>query len=647
MGQYRKLYKSEFIAGYLQLLQSTIGLQVKRRYKKGAPYPATLTVRPKDTGKWHTDIAITDYALVDPQRQLRTLLLSQLTDYTAIQTSCPVKDHKGDPKFPRIAILNRHMTSGRHVLNARAIASAIQANFPKLNVPIVYFENKTFIDQVRFFAAETDIVIAPHGAQLTGMAFLPPCAAVLELFPPNYLVPDFFGSLAAALNISHSFFYLGDNLDDHNVILPHEKYHFYLPNDPNKDAAQCPSVSKIADAVKRLVQNWHDCCSASSSFSATATTVSRSETEAITEADSNMAPPPKWVVDIVAVSLQETSTEVTDQTTMHSLHAAALGANPLVRQYYFMSASNDTADESTCRSDRATKQTSWLAYCQSGTSRRDRASISRMIRSDLSKSVFANGVATPAAWCTQQRFLSGWYSVLQQYRNRGDDRLPDALILMPENTYLGKNLEELLVQQSSAGQHNEQDPQVLSSCTETLRPADLHLVYPTATSVTVFHQAAIERLLQPIHCNNRGGPAVEYQHDAFQKWTCWRLWKNHLGERSFFHNGMSVSDLLFEYSTKVLSSTSIKKWHHIGYCMPIHHLLGYFISFYHVTVPDWILNAMREPNDRLRREFGVQKWKGVECDHDDSSAAKCESSESQICHGVTSLEQMQRLYARQ
>jgi Glycosyltransferase 61 len=259
MGRYRQLYKSEFIAGYLDLLQATIGLQVKRRHKNAAPYPATLTVRSKDTGKWPMDIAITDYALLDPQRQLRNLFFSQWSNDTAIHTSCPAQHDR--PMFPRIAILNRHLTSGRHVLNARAIAAAIQAIFPPYPVPIVYFENRTFLEQVRFFATETDLVLAPHGAQLTGLAFLPPCAAVLELFPSNYLVPDFFGSLAAALNISHSFFYLGDNRED--LILPHEQYHFYVPNDPLKDAAQCPDGAKIVDAVRRLVQNWHLCCSAS------------------------------------------------------------------------------------------------------------------------------------------------------------------------------------------------------------------------------------------------------------------------------------------------------------------------------------------------------------------------------------------------
>lgn len=639
MGQYRQLYKSEFIAGYLHLLQTTIGLQVKRRYNNGAPYPDTLTVQPKDTGKWHMDISITDYALIDPQRQLRALLLSQWANDTTPHTSFLAKYHKENPTFPRIAILNRDMTSGRHLLNAQAIAREIRANFPKHTVRIVYFENRTFADQVRFFAAETDIVITPHGAQLTGMAFLPPCAAVLELFPPNYLVPDFFGSLAAAMNISHSFFYLGDNLEDHNVILPHEKYHYYIPDDPNKGASQCPHVAKIVDAVNILVQNWQ-LCRSTASDAPPATSVSRSETEAVVEADSNVTPPPQRVVDILGISLTVTTTDSTDPGTMHSLHATALGLHPLVRQYYSMSAANDTtANEATCRSDLMSKQASWSAFCRSGTrKRRDRASISRKIRSSLSQSPTSDAAMTPGAWCAQQRLTTGLHRVLEEYRRSGIERLPDCLILMPENTYLGNNLDELLRTESES---SEEDPQVRASCTDTLRPTDLHLVYPIPQSVIALNQAALARLLQPIHCDNRGGPASV---DAFSKWTCWRLWQNHLGERRFFRDGMSVGDLLFEYSSKVISSeSSVNKWYHIGYCMPSHHLLGYFVSFYHIAVPNWILNAMDAPNDRLRIDFGIQKWKDHgECD---KGASSCAPSDSRICHSVTSLERMRELYA--
>jgi Glycosyltransferase 61 len=66
-------------------------------------------------------------------------------------------------------------------------------------VSVAHFETATFLEQVEFFA-NTDIVLSPHGAQLTGLAFLPRCGHILEIFPPYYLYDNFFGSLADAAN---------------------------------------------------------------------------------------------------------------------------------------------------------------------------------------------------------------------------------------------------------------------------------------------------------------------------------------------------------------------------------------------------------------------------------------------------------------
>ena len=636
MGQYKQLFKSEFVAGYLQFLQTTIGLQVKRRHKDGAPYPATLTVRSRNTGKWKRDIDITDFALLDPQRQLRNLFLSQIVNDTqAPDQSC---HEKKNPRIPRIAILNRHMASGRHILNAPAIANALHNAFPNSHsVPIVYFENKTFIEQIRFFATEADIVITPHGAQLTGMAFLPPCASVLELFPPDYLVPDYFGSLAAAINISHSFLYLGGNYEDDSTILPHEKYHYYVPNDENKDDAQCPNREKLVDAVQNMVQNWQSCCSASTDERTIPSSPQRT-------ADSRTDAP---IVDIVSVSLIGPESTIPQQPGIAQVQAAALSEHPWVRQYYSMTAINDTSNDA-CRNDMTTKQAYWSAFCHSGITRRDRASVSRMIRSDLLQPSSSSNTrkhihdSTPEEWCAQKRFITGWHKVLEQYRGASTKR-PDFLMLLPEHTYV--NVERVI---DALQQWRHTPQQVVASCTNIMRPKDLHLVYPTAPSVSIFPRAALDRLLEPLYCDNRGGVAAAAADasSAFTQWACWRLWQNHLGERSFFRNGMSIGDLLWEYSSQIVSSTSIKKWHHVGYCLESHHLLGYFVSFYHISVPDFVLQQA-VPQDRVRPEFSIQSL------GEDSRACINESmpppctSNSSICHSITSMEQMQQLYSQQ
>jgi hypothetical protein len=48
-------------------------------------------------------------------------------------------------------------------------------------VRVMYFENATFQEQMEFFAT-VDIVITPHGAQSTGLFFLPICGAIRILY---------------------------------------------------------------------------------------------------------------------------------------------------------------------------------------------------------------------------------------------------------------------------------------------------------------------------------------------------------------------------------------------------------------------------------------------------------------------------------
>mmetsp|Transcript_62296 Transcript_62296/g.69729 ORF Transcript_62296/g.69729 Transcript_62296/m.69729 type:complete len:186 (+) Transcript_62296:170-727(+) len=68
-----------------------------------------------------------------------------------------------------------------------------------------------------------DIVVSPHGAQLTGLPFLAgggtttttnnnkhnnkTCPKLLEIFPPGYFLPDYFGSLAHESGIGYSYIY--------------------------------------------------------------------------------------------------------------------------------------------------------------------------------------------------------------------------------------------------------------------------------------------------------------------------------------------------------------------------------------------------------------------------------------------------------
>ncbi len=123
---------------------------------------------------------------------------------------------------PRIGILNRKPMNGRSILNAESLVedittklipgSANVTSSSSVPVSLVYFEGQTFEEQVQFFQ-DIDILISPHGAQLTGLPFMAnkKCAKLIEVFPDKYLLPDYFGTLAVDSGIDYSYVYMSES----------------------------------------------------------------------------------------------------------------------------------------------------------------------------------------------------------------------------------------------------------------------------------------------------------------------------------------------------------------------------------------------------------------------------------------------------
>jgi len=174
---------------------------------------------------------------------------------------------------PVIGILNRAPQSRRSFLNIDALAAALrESSFAAANVTVTQFEGADYVDQVRFFATADGVVVSPHGAQLTGLFFLPPCGRVLEVFPPRYYLPDFYGSLADCSGRPYAALALMDDDDDDDdddgnsteaannnslasSALPHQ-----ARNRKNARGAQlCPSPDAVRRAVEPLVREWRAC----------------------------------------------------------------------------------------------------------------------------------------------------------------------------------------------------------------------------------------------------------------------------------------------------------------------------------------------------------------------------------------------------
>jgi hypothetical protein len=200
------------------------------------------------------------------------------------------------PPPPRIGILNREMT--RRILNVEELTTTLSARYGNQsdpqqrrqlqpqefhtnntshgtigsirsstsrnatastgvnNIKVFTMEGKSFVEQVQAMS-DVDILIAPHGAALVNLIFLPTCAGVLELNPKGFENPMFFGSLAAISNHAHATLYTGDR-DKHKEIRK------WMRGNVRRDVARsrdlCPNVDMVLDAVSQLEEQWRACC---------------------------------------------------------------------------------------------------------------------------------------------------------------------------------------------------------------------------------------------------------------------------------------------------------------------------------------------------------------------------------------------------
>lgn len=158
--------------------------------------------------------------------------------------------------IPRIGVLNRKTFPS--LRNVGALVHAIEdATKGQVKFQISTFESRTFYEQLDFLSA-TDILISPHGEQLSGLPFLPTCGRVLEIFPAGFHAPHFFGSLAAVSDIDYSFLYLGRNArrESKKGMRDSES------QEAVRKTSLCPEGHVVADAVLTLIDEWRQCCTA-------------------------------------------------------------------------------------------------------------------------------------------------------------------------------------------------------------------------------------------------------------------------------------------------------------------------------------------------------------------------------------------------
>jgi hypothetical protein len=255
------------VQGFIEMLQERLSLRVVRRGMGWQPKVPNNHIDANDVvvGPY---IPYYAFGRRDDAAALRRLVFPQDSDDdddnqdddSSSGTTCLEQEEANQgllpvqQELPRIAILNRFRS--REWPNAKLHHATIQYGNNNVTIPIrhVVFDNTTtFTDQVTFFH-DHDIIVGPHGAQLTSLPFMRRCGAVIELFHQYYL-PHFFGSLATSSRLHHGYI-ARSYASDQDVVEA-------MRDVPSRNAIRnCPvrpPPPLVDDAIRTMIDTWRRC----------------------------------------------------------------------------------------------------------------------------------------------------------------------------------------------------------------------------------------------------------------------------------------------------------------------------------------------------------------------------------------------------
>jgi hypothetical protein len=174
--------------------------------------------------------------------------------------------------------------------------------------------------------------------------------------------------------------------------------------------------------------------------------------------------------------------------------------------------------------------------------------------------------------CAQQRFPHSVGKIGRWYRREGN--LPDYLFIGDDDTWYGVN--QMLQYLDSV---DPVMPFATAGCLVIWPVSFVNFSFPFGGYGTILNRKSLERLIRPIHCNTT-------DTDVHTKQVCDQIKMNMAGERVFFKNGMSVSDLMDRHAA-MMPYTEYKTWMYKdpGYCMLGDWVLGYYVNYYFLGSP--------------------------------------------------------------
>lgn len=238
--------RDEFNRGMFRIFEEVFNVTIV--YDFDAVDESTLVVKPLyDIGMEES----LQQGIVFQKKEHAQVLRERVQEFYQI----PAAGCQTNKTEPAIAILNRKKQSARFIVNAKRLQRHVQ----KLtNQPVILetFENKTFMEQISFMS-QVDILISPHGAQLTSLSFIPSCGSIFEIFPRGYYLPHFFGPQAITSGLRHGYVYNGANVNK-------EWYKSGMLDRTQRFRARrsnvCVPLETSLTIIGKMVDKWKVCC---------------------------------------------------------------------------------------------------------------------------------------------------------------------------------------------------------------------------------------------------------------------------------------------------------------------------------------------------------------------------------------------------
>mmetsp|Transcript_7183 Transcript_7183/g.9319 ORF Transcript_7183/g.9319 Transcript_7183/m.9319 type:complete len:458 (+) Transcript_7183:81-1454(+) len=246
---------------------------------------------------------------------------------------------------------------------------------------------------------------------------------------------------------------------------------------------------------------------------------------------------------------------------------------------HFFRATEETDTEKNCHKDLTMDHLKKVVrFCKG---RREWPVSLNQLRSGFARLQWLQKKKEPLGWmCAQKRPIDGFLKYVQTHGLRNESNLPDYLVIMDDDTWVGMdNLIDFV-----PNSYPIDEPRAIAGCMIRKRVHEQNFTFGFGGYGLVLNRMALFNFLRPLHCGNVTVAANPLEETDFEKLFCWRLNQNQVGELPLFRDGMSGADLMDAY-TFDNAYLDVEKWSGdgVGFCMHSDWVFGYFINYYHLA----------------------------------------------------------------